>query len=192
MSQTHRERLVRRGWRRLAGVRSTWPPPLTARCRRSQLSSVFCLLYGAAASTVRPVALVPEAVQNLRAEKKRKSKNIHVSLQMTSNVFIYRRNLSFTVREHNRWTHHGVIILARAALMASCASSCHQVTCCELLNRPSAELIRGEIRQTLSKECVCVDSVVCSVKCVNSPISPTTDSRGETGLHLGVSRDCAA
>lgn len=41
-SATHPERPVRRGWRGQAGVRSTWPPLLTACCRRSQLKSVFC------------------------------------------------------------------------------------------------------------------------------------------------------
>lgn len=64
MSQTHPVRLVRRGWRGLAGVRSTWPPPpppLTARCWRSQISSVLsvllanapagCFLYGTDPST---------------------------------------------------------------------------------------------------------------------------------------------
>lgn len=61
MSQTHPERLVQRGWRGQAAVRSTWPPPpLTAHCRRSQLRSVFCwqtpefgfYLYGTAPSTL--------------------------------------------------------------------------------------------------------------------------------------------
>lgn len=44
MRPTHPVRPVQRGWRGLAGVRSTWPPPLTARCRRSQVSSVLRLL----------------------------------------------------------------------------------------------------------------------------------------------------
>lgn len=92
MSHTHPERLVRRGWRGLAGVRSTWPPPLTAPCWSSQLSSVLsllvanarigCFLYGRAPST-HSSHKTTSSVDWCQMPSKichKKIRNIHVSL----------------------------------------------------------------------------------------------------------------
>ncbi|CAB1430304.1 unnamed protein product [Pleuronectes platessa] len=66
MSHTYPERLVQRGWRELAGVRSTWPPPpLTAPCRGSQSSSVLSLFSHGAAPSTAP--LFPRVLNNKSA-----------------------------------------------------------------------------------------------------------------------------
>lgn len=128
-STTHPERLVRRGWRRQAGVRSTWPPLLTACCRRSQLKSVFCWrmpesgasfmarlppLWRSSRGIESPVALLPNVVCQKRKRKRRETPMLAEQL---SSLFIYRKKKKigdFSSKKHNRWMHHGFIILARS------------------------------------------------------------------------------
>lgn len=130
-STTHPEQLVRRGWRRQAGVRSTWPPLLTACCRRSQMKSDFlladapvgCLFYGAAPSTVtlHTGSRVAPSCAKCRLSEKINT-NPHVS-----------RDAGSFVHLQGRETADGctmALSCLRAVLMASWASRCYQVTGC--------------------------------------------------------------
>lgn len=114
-STTHPEQLVRRGWRRQAGVRSTWPPLLTACCRRSQMKSVFslanapvgCLSYGTAPSTM--TLHTGSRVRFLSCQTwsvRKKEIKTHTLAETPSSLFIYGEE------KHNRWMHRGFIVLA--------------------------------------------------------------------------------
>ena len=108
--QTHPERLVRRGWRGQAGVRSTWPPPLTAPLLKVPVevslllanARIGCFLYGTVPSTA---PLFPQdhkyscccrcCRKSVRGKNKT-NKNIRVScadvFRQMSSLFIYRNN----------------------------------------------------------------------------------------------------
>lgn len=133
-SQTHPERLVRRGWRGQAGVRSTWPPPLTAPLLKVPIevslllanARIGCFLYGTVPSTA---PLFPQdhkyscccrcCRKSVRSKRKNNKKNIRVScaglFRQMSSLFISRNNgrLFFPVKKHNRWMHHSFIMLMR-------------------------------------------------------------------------------
>lgn len=204
-NQTHPERLVRRGWQGQAGVRSTWPPPLTAPLLKVPIevslllanARIGCFLYGTVPSTA---PLFPQdhkyscccrcCWKNLsEAKEKKKQQNIRVScgelFRQMSSLFISRNNGRLFFQYRN--TTDGcttALSCSCVVLMALWASSCHQVTGCKLLSLQSSELIPGAINQTL-RRCeplnVFLDFLwLFAHQCVNSPTLPTNHSHRAT------------